>query len=574
MRPPEHRLTLPGSRILGPDSVADDLRNPFAGRLQGLRNRFTGLRGRTASRLSMRAALEAQDDIATTLLSVNSETRGLHEDEAARRLARHGPNRLTAASPRRRSAVLRAALTDLQSLSLLLTGLIALLADPANLPGFLILTVLVLLTAVGALIRNRANLRTAHALEALAGTGSTVLRRQGSADEPEWSSISSHELVRGDIIQLSPGYRVPADLRLMESQQLTVDQSLMTGDSSPVPKHASGAGGHGRQQLRSDPFDPPGLANVCLTGSFVLSGTGSGVVVATGEQTYYGSMARALLHDHGDAWEIQFGSSLFLPRLLLLLPVAGLFRAGYGTGLPGLLWLALAAVVYLLPELLPGLFLPRSVRTERESGAIESLAGWLSRLRGGAESRPARFREADIELVDCLDHSGSSSLNTLRYAWLLSSLSPVAADAVDTAVVRFAADRPELDEHERFQLIDQIPYELRHRRHCLVAAGSAGQHLLVSRGNPDRILEVASLVRVGREQQRLDSRLRAQLQQQIRVQVHQGQFVQLIATRLIPPNQAKRLYSVADERNLTVEGLLVFSAGSPDAEALSPNTHN
>lgn len=510
----------------------------------------------------MRAALEAQDDIATTLLSVHSETRGLHEDEAARRLARQGPNRLGTARPQRRTAVLQAAFTDLQSLSLLLTGFVALLADARNLPGFMVLIALVILTAIGALLRNRANVRTALALEALAGTSSTVLRRAGAAPEPEWSSISSHELVRGDIVQLSPGFRVPADLRLMESQQLLVDQSLMTGDPDPVAKHASGASGQGGRQLRSNRFDPPGMANICLTGSFVLSGTGTGVVVATGEQTYYGSMARALLHDHGDAWEIQFGSSWFLPRLLLLVPVAALFRAGYGTGLPGLLWLTLAAAVYLLPELLPGLFLPRSVRTERESGAIRSLAGWLSRLRGGEESRPMRFRDADLQLIDCLDAAGRSSLSALRYAWLLSSLSPVAGDAVDTAVLRFAAGKPELDEHERFQLIDQIPYELRHRRHCLVAAGSAGQHLLVSRGNPDRILEVASRLRLGREQLRLDSQLREQLQQQIRLRVRQGAIVQLIATRLIPPNQAKRLYSPADERNLTIEGMLVLSTDS------------
>ncbi len=552
--------------------MADDLSNPTTGRLQQLMNRFGRPRDRAVSRLSMRAALEAQDDIATTLLSVNSETRGLHQEEAARRLARQGPNRLGSASPRRRTAVLRAAFTDLQSLSLLLIGFVALLADSGNLPGFTMLVVLVILTAVGALIRNSANVRTARALESLAGTSSTVLRRSGTSEEPEWSSIDSHDLVRGDIVQLSAGYRVPADLRLIESQQLTVDQSLMTGDGTPVPKHASGASGHGSQQQRRDQFYPPGLANICLTGSFVLDGGGTGVVVATGEQTYYGSMARALLNDHGDAWEIQFGSRWFLPRMLLLIPVAALFRDGFGMSPTGLPWLLLAAALYLLPELLPALFLPRTVRTERETGALQSLSGWLSRLRGGGESRPEQFRDADIRLSASLDAAGNSSKGTLHYAWLLSSLSPAPADAVDAAVLRFAEGQAEQEDGERFQLIDQIPYELRHRRHCLVAAGSAGQHLLISRGNPDRILEVASQVRLGRELQRLDSPLKVQLQQQIRVQVHQGRIVQLIATRLIPPNQAKRLYSPADERNLTVEGMLVLSTSEPDSQDPTPRS--
>ena len=68
-------------------------------RLPGPLRRVSRLRSRGVSRLSLRAALEAQDDIATTLLSVGSETRGLSEEEAVRRLARHGPNRLSAAGP-------------------------------------------------------------------------------------------------------------------------------------------------------------------------------------------------------------------------------------------------------------------------------------------------------------------------------------------------------------------------------------------------------------------------------------------------------------------------------------------
>lgn len=541
-------------------------------RLPGPLRRVSRLRSRGVSRLSLRAALEAQDDIATTLLSVGSETRGLSEEEAVRRLARHGPNRLSAAGPRRRTTVLKAALTDLQSLSLLLIGLVALLASPANLPGFLVMVLLVALTAVGALLRNRANRQTALDLAELAGTASTVLRRQGNG-EPDWRTISSSGVVRGDIVRLGPGYRVPADLRLIEAQQLTVDQSLMTGDSSPVAKSTGGSRDPRQLRLRSNPLDPPSLPNILLTGSFVLGGTGTGVVVATGEQTYYGSMARALLHDHGDAWDIQFGSALFLPRLLLLVPIAAMLRAGYAQDLPGLLWLTLAAAVFLLPELLPALFLPRTIRTERESGALEALSGWLRRLRGSGESRPERFRDADLRLISSLDMHGDDSAGPLRCAWLISTLSPTANDAVDTAVLRYSADHPGLDlgDPAHYELIDQIPYELKHRRHSLIAADAFGQHLLLSRGNADRILEVSSRVRSGVEAVPLEAVARQQLLQHIRVQLHQGNIVQLIATRLIPANRGKRLYSVSDERELTVEGLLVLSPAESGVSTSEPD---
>src|SRR5690554_3739696 len=105
----------------------------------GRQRRFGRMQARTATRLSMRTALEAQDDIATTLLSVRSESRGLTEDEAARRLSRQGQNRMSVPSLRRRRSVLAAAFGDLQSLSLLLLAVVAVLAEPANARGALLL---------------------------------------------------------------------------------------------------------------------------------------------------------------------------------------------------------------------------------------------------------------------------------------------------------------------------------------------------------------------------------------------------------------------------------------------------
>lgn len=529
---------------------------------QGKQGLFRGLGrmpGRTASRLSMRSALEAQDDIATTLLSVRSESRGLVADEAARRLRRQGRNRMSVPSLRRRRSVLAAAFSDLQSLSLLLLAGIAVLVDPANLTGLLLVLGLIFLTALGALLRNQRNRQTVISLNELASTSTAVLRRDGPLEDPEWRTVNSDELVRGDIVQLGAGFRVPADVRLIETQKLFVDQSLMTGDTGAVRKFASGTGGQA-VQVHSDRFDPPSLPNVCLTGSFVLSGTGTGVVVATGEQTYYGSIARALLHDHGYAWEVQFGAHWFLPRLALLLPVAWLLRAGFAQGeLWQLAVFVLAAALYLLPELLPGLFLPRAVRPELERGALASMSGWLGLLRGRGERRE-RFADADVELVNCLDAAGTPSQLVLGRAWLMSSLKTVARTSVDAAVLAFAEAQPEARLDQDYQRLDEIPYDLRRRRHSLVAARADGQHLLISVGGPEEIMETAVELRIDGRTVRLDQAARQQLQQVIRTQTHQGWFVQLLASRFIPPNRAKRLYSRSDERDLTIDGMLVLSA--------------
>ncbi len=506
----------------------------------------------------MRTALEAQDDIATTLLSVRSESRGLTTAEAARRLTRQGKNHMSVPSLRRRRMVLAAAFSDLQALSLLLLAVIAVLADPANLRGALLMPAIVFLTALGALLRNQRNRQTVLSLNELASTTTSVLRRDGVSDEPEWRTVASSELVRGDVVQLGAGFRVPADMRLLESQRLYVDQSLMTGDTTAVRKFASGRDGSSLH-VRSDRFDPPSLPNVCLTGSFVLSGTGTGVVVATGEQTYYGSLARALLHDHGYAWQVQFGAQYFLPRLVLLVPVAWLFRAGFAQGEVWQLGvLALAAALFLLPELLPGLFLPRSARPERERGAVASMSRWVS-LLGGRGERRERLAGASVSLVTCLDAGGEASATTLNHSWLLSHLSAGTKDTVDEAVLAYVSASSDLRLDEDYQLLDEIPYDLRRRRQTVVASRADGQHLIISRGGVEEIMEVAHDVRMGSKRVRLERDVRQQLQQVIRAQAHEGWFVQLVASRFVPPNRAKRLYSRADERELTIEGMLVLS---------------
>lgn len=515
-----------------------------------------------APRLSMRTALEAQDDLATTFLSVRSDARGLSEEEAARRLRRQGYNRMVMPGLRRRKNVLLELLGQPQVLSLLLLCLVAGLSDSRNLPGALLLLLPVLLAAGGAFVRARRDHAKLRALNELSGTSTTVLRRESPEAEPEWLPVSSAELVRGDIVQLGAGFRVPADVRLIKSRQLHVDQSLLTGDARPARKLAGGRDAPAGS-VHSGRFDPPSLPNVCLTGSFVMSGTGTGVVVATGEQTYFGSLARALLHEHGRG-AAPGNVPLFLPRLLLLVPVVLMFRAGWGQLQPaGLAWLLLAGVVALFPELFPGALAFRAEPAAPEHAPLSSLSAWLQALGGGG---PRRERLADTELVllECLDGSGRPSPGALRRAWLLSRLNTESRTTLDAAVLSFVAARPDFREETEFELLAEIPYNTRRRRYSMVLAGTLGQHLLLSRGPPEAILQVAGSVRTGSDSVPLSREARQRLQAILREKGTDNHFLQLIGSRLIPPNRAKRLYGPADERELRVEGILVLAAAEEE----------
>src|SRR5690554_3770137 len=130
---------------------------PVGSLITGLLNRFRSARERSGPRVSQRAALESQDDIATTLLSVRSESTGLSVAEAARRLHRHGPNRMNLPEHRSRRDALLGTTFNFYVLLLLGTALVALLADTTYLPGAVTLVLAVALVALASLYRsNRA----------------------------------------------------------------------------------------------------------------------------------------------------------------------------------------------------------------------------------------------------------------------------------------------------------------------------------------------------------------------------------------------------------------------------------
>ena len=118
-----------------------------------------------------------------------------------------------------------------------------------------------------------------------------LLARHGKREVPR------RELVPGDIVHLSAGDIVPADVRLVLSRDLFVNQAMLTGESMPVEKSellVQNVGANGRRP-ELDHTDPLEVSNLCFMGTNVISGTATAVVLATGGRTYYGAMARGLI---------------------------------------------------------------------------------------------------------------------------------------------------------------------------------------------------------------------------------------------------------------------------------------
>ena len=266
---------------------------------------------------------------------------GLRVDEAQRRQALHGPNELPSKAQRGPLAILAAQFTDFMVLVLLaaavVSGLIGDLIDTAA-----ILVIVVLNAAIGFMQSWRAD-RAMAALKQLAAARATVLRSGQRQDVP------ARELVPGDIVLLEAGNKVPADLRLIHSAQLHVDESALTGESVTVAKHSAALPDSADSALGD-------RLNMAFKGTTATLGRGRGLVVATGKATELGKVAQ-LLDPEDRTTPLQRRLAAFGKRLALV--VIGIcvviFVAGVWRGEQALL-MALTAIslaVAAIPEALP-----------------------------------------------------------------------------------------------------------------------------------------------------------------------------------------------------------------------------
>ncbi|HYR26798.1 MAG TPA: cation-transporting P-type ATPase, partial [Aquabacterium sp.] len=228
------------------------------------------------------ASRKALIDLATQpieagLRGLDSTAAGLTAEQAAARLAAVGRNEVVTDT---RRGLIRQVLDRLRNpLNLLLLCLAGVSLLTGNLESAVIITLMVVLSMTLALVQERRSGQAATALRALVHTTATVLR-QGHLQE-----VPMAELVPGDIVHLSAGDLVPADVRLLTGRDFFVNEAALTGESLPAEKYPL---------TESPEVEPLALRNICYMGTHVASGIATAVVVHTGARAVFGGIALAM----------------------------------------------------------------------------------------------------------------------------------------------------------------------------------------------------------------------------------------------------------------------------------------
>ncbi|MFJ3153091.1 magnesium-translocating P-type ATPase [Pseudomonas protegens] len=541
-----------------------------------------------SNKLSMRAAREAQNGLAVTLANVNSTTAGLTELDAEGRLQRDGHNEVAHDRPPHALVQLLQAfnnpfiyvLITLTGISFFTDFWLPLQAgEETDLTGVIIVLVMVLASGLMRFWQEHRSAKAAEALKAMVRTTAAVLRREQMGMQARVREVPMRDLVVGDIIQLSAGDMIPADIRLIESRDLFISQAVLTGEALPVEKYDT----LGAVQEKSataqaaDQQDLLDLPNICFMGTNVVSGTATAVVVATGSRTYFGSLARSIV---GSRTQTAFDrgvnsvSWLLIRFMLVMVPIVLLIN-GFAKGdWAEAFMFALAVAVGLTPEMLPMIV---SANLAKGASAMAKRKVVVKRLNAiqnfGAmdvlcTDKTGTLTQDRIILEHHVDISGSRCDEVLQLAWLNSYHQSGMKNLMDRAVVSFAEENPHFTPPAAWRKVDELPFDFVRRRLSVILADARGHHLLVCKGAVEEMLETATRVRKNGVTQTIDAALRAELLQLAEDYNRDGFRVLLVGTRDIARDQIKNQYSASDERELVIEGFLTFL--DPPKETAGP----
>ncbi len=516
-----------------------------------------------------------------TLARLNSSRQGLTTEDAIERLNEYGRNEV--AHERAPSALIQLlqafnnpfiyVLMALAAVSYITDYWLPLRSgEETDLTGIIIILTMVSLSGLLRFWQEFRTNKAAHALKSMVRTTATVLRRGPGTGESVQEEIPIEELVPGDVIFLAAGDLVPADVRLLESRDLFVSQSILSGESLPVEKYdvMASVSGKDSEQLPTPTKDKSLLemGNICLMGTNVTSGRAQAVVVATGNRTWFGSLAKSIV---GTRTQTAFDrgvnsvSWLLIRFMLVMVPIVLLIN-GFSKGdwVEASLF-ALAVAVGLTPEMLPMI-----VSSNLAKGAIamsrrKVIVKRLNAIQNfGAmdvlcTDKTGTLTQDNIILEHHLDVSGVESDRVLTLAWLNSNSQSGARNLMDRAVLRFGENRIAPTAKERFVKLDELPFDFVRRRVSVsVEDVRNGDKSLICKGAVEEMLMVATHLREGDKVVALDETRRELLLAKTEDYNAQGFRVLLVATRKLDDSALHLPLSTADEQELTVEGMLTF----------------
>ena len=499
-------------------------------------------------------------NIDTIFRELDSSISGLSELEADKRLAFYGHNEIISEKRKPWYIYLLSSFIDPFILILLVIVLVSYFTDIAFAPTgekswmtIIIISTMILISVILKFSQEYKSQMTADNLKDLVPTTTSVKREDINKREINISTV-----VPGDIIHLAAGDLIPADLRIITCKDLFISQSSLTGESEPVEKFSDIKDKNVNKNIAD-------LENIALMGTIVVSGSAVGIVLQTGNQTYFGTIAESLTKDRGQtSFEegVKSVSFLLIRFMLVMVPIVFLIN-----GLTKKDWInaflfAISVAVGLTPEMLPTL-----VSTNLAKGAIslskrKIIVKRLSSIQNfGAmdilcTDKTGTLTLDKIILETHLDVLGNENDRVLRHGYLNSYYQTGLKNLLDIAVIEYGNEKGFREVTEIYERVDEIPFDFTRRRMSVVVESENGKRQLITKGAVEEMISICSFVEINGEVLPLNEELIKTVMNMVTKLNEDGMRVLAIAQKNNVPDE--NMFSVKDESNMVLIGYMGF----------------
>ena len=417
--------------------------------------------------------------------------------------------------------------------------------------GAVLIALMVFLSATLTFIQEYKSNNAAQKLKDLVSTKVLACRAGGEIE------VDLDQIVPGDIVRLSVGDLIPADVRIISSKDLFVNQASLTGESLPTEK----------SHFCLDENAPSSLdwSNLAYMGSHVVSGMGDALVIKTGDSSFFGQVARQTT-GHVKQSSFDQGIARFtwlMIRIMAFMIPAVFFINGFikGSWLEAALF-AIAVGVGLAPEMLPMLVtvnlakgaisLSKKKVIVKRLNAVQNL-GAMNIL---CTDKTGTLTQNEIILERHIDVYGNDSAQVLEYAYLNSHYQTGLKNLMDVAILKHVDLHEKLHDENSFQKIDEIPFDFERRRLSVVLRKNDDKNILICKGAVEEIFTCCKFAQVGDEQIPLTLMHRADLERVVADLNNDG--FRVIAVAMRQECLVEKAYKPADEAGLTLIGYIAF----------------
>ena len=486
----------------------------------------------------------------------NLNEKGLTSKQAEINIKKFGLNETKKAKPKKwYNYLLQSLITPfnciLIGISIILIYTDIYLAIEPSYANIIVIAILVTASTLLDFFESYRSNKAAEKLREIVETTTTVIR-----DNKE-INIPVKNVTLGDIVLLSAGSIIPADLRIIESKDLYVGQASLTGESDNIKKTVELENKKEELDSISD-FD-----NICFMGTNVVSGSAKGVVIKVGDSTYFGKIANTVTSGkEKTAFQkgIESISKLLIRIMIFMIPIVFLINVEKHDIILAFTFavaIAICITPLLLPVILSSSLSKGAVRMSKKKTIVKKLDSIqnFGAMNIFCTDKTGTLTEDKIVLEKYLNVNGEEDFNILKYAFLNAYLQTGLKSNIDEAVVAKAKTIGIENSVEKYKKIDEIPFDF--SRRCLsVAVEIDNKDELITKGAVEEILNICTTFEYKGQTEKLTNEKIENMRKICKNLNEEGFRVVAICKKIITNN--KKDFNSTDEKDMTLLGFIGF----------------